>query len=164
MIYPVTMGIWDRLGTVINSYLHDFENETTKTFKRNTQSSFNKNFTGGDPDLDAAYEELDDFLGGKGENGDNKKENAGQAKGNFDRRKRTVPEELKSDFAELGLTPEAGAEECKEAYKKLLKIHHPDRHAKHEGNLKKATDKTKRVNVAYERLMRWFKTNTHPAP
>ena len=47
------MGIWERLGNVIKSYVSDGEG---KTFKRDTP--------GADPDLKAAYEELDDFLRG----------------------------------------------------------------------------------------------------
>jgi hypothetical protein len=45
------MSIWNRLGTIINSHFNDFERETSGRF--NSRS-------GGDPDLDAAYEELND--------------------------------------------------------------------------------------------------------
>jgi DnaJ-domain-containing protein 1 len=121
----------DRLGTVLKSYLH-----TSKAPKN-------------DPDLDAAYEELDDFL--KRLNSKTKTEETPPKK------KPSVPKEIQQDFEELGLSPDAGADECKEAYKKLLKLHHPDRHAKHEANMKKATEKTARVNAAYERLVRWFR-------
>ena len=119
------MGIWERLGSVIKSYIND------DASKR-------------DPDLDAAYEELDDFLWGK---------NSGEKA-----RKQTkpVPEEIRKAFAELGLESDASPEECKEAYKKLLKAHHPDRHAKNQENMEKATDKTARLNTAYEKLEKWF--------
>ena len=143
------MGIWDRLGSVIKSYLND---EDKRTFSGgSTRRS-------GDPDLDAAYEELDDYLHGK--DGKDRAKASGDEKesgGNTAKKPRPVPEEIRRDFAELGLTPDATAEECKEAYKKLLKIHHPDRHAKHDGNMKKATEKSTRVNAAYERLMKWQK-------
>jgi curved DNA-binding protein CbpA len=62
---------------------------------------------------------------------------------------------LRGDFAELGLPFDASEEDCKQAYKKLLKIHHPDRHAGHEGNMKKATEKSARINAAYDRIQRW---------
>jgi DnaJ-domain-containing protein 1 len=65
------------------------------------------------------------------------------------------PEELRPDFAELGLPFGAGAEDCKTAYKRLLKLHHPDRHAGHEGNMKKATEKATRINAAYDRIEKW---------
>ena len=145
------MGIWDRLGTIIKSYV-TFEASEERTSRA---SDFKRH---GDPDLDAAYEELDDFLKG------NVKDKAGKApdtttgagaKTDKKEKKKPVPEHLRADFAELGLEPEATVEECKEAYKKLLKIHHPDRHAKHEENQKKATAKTVRVNEAYERIRKY---------
>jgi len=145
------MGIWDRLESVIKSYFNDGKLADGKETV----------FTGsgarrhGDPDFDAAYEELDDFL--KGNDSKEKSKVWGDEKDRAAERKRPVPEEIRRDFAELGLTPEATPEECKEAYKKLLKIHHPDRHANHEGNLKKATEKTARVNAAYDRLEAWFR-------
>ena len=136
------MGILDRLGNVLRSYV-SFDDERV----------FNKGSSrpGRDPDLDEAFEELDDFL--KGNDGKWKS----KADDNEKTARRPITEDIKKAFAELGLTPDAAAEECKEAYKKLLKIHHPDRHANHPGNMKKATEKTARVNDAYERLMEWFR-------
>jgi len=137
------MGIWDRLGSVIKSYITD---ESDKLFgDRSKRRS--------DPDLDAAYEELDGYLRGK----DSKERATSHEETEKQKKTRPVPEEIRQDFAELGLTPDATAEECKDAYKKLLKIHHPDRHANHEGNMNKATDKSARVNAAYDRLVVWFR-------
>jgi len=142
------MGIWDRLESLLKSYLND-----------GRETVFTRGGDGrhGDPDVDAAYEELDDFL--KGNDGKDKEKSKiwDDEKEKPKEKKRPVTEEIRRDFAELGLTPEASAEECKEAYKKLLKIHHPDRHANHEGNLKKATEKTARVNASYDRLEVWFR-------
>ena len=152
--YTSSMGIWDRLESVIKSYINDHEDPKVFTKHRSQ---------GHDPDLDAAYEELDDFLNGK----DARKSETGEdttggssrntAENDTAGRRRRVPEELREDFAELGLTPEATAEECKEAYKRLLKLHHPDRHAGHERNMEKATEKSARLNAAYDRLVKWFK-------
>ena len=140
------MGIWDRLESVIKSYLND--GKDTVYTKSGAKGQ-------GDPDLNAAYEELDDFL--KGNDSKDKSKIWDDEKEKATEKKRPAPEEIRRDFAELGLTPEATAEECKEAYKKLLKIHHPDRHTNHEGNMKKATEKTARVNAAYDRLEAWFR-------
>ncbi|MDR2631686.1 MAG: J domain-containing protein [Spirochaetaceae bacterium] len=65
---------------------------------------------------------------------------------------------MRRDFEELGLSPGASAAECKAAYKQLLKKHHPDRHAGHPGNMKKATEKSARLNAAYDRIERWRRT------
>jgi DnaJ-class molecular chaperone len=137
------MGIWERLGNVIKSY---FTDESDKLFGNHSKWRT-------DPDLDAAYEELDGYLKGKDSGG--KTSNREEAE--KQKKPRPVPEEIRKDFAELGLTSDATAEECKDAYKKLLKIHHPDRHANHEGNMNKATDKSARVNAAYDRLVVWFR-------
>ena len=144
------MGIWDRLENVIKSHI----NYRDADLFGGTSSKTKNSGSSRDPDLDAAYEELDDFLGG-GNSNDNKWNAAFKQQENPT--KKSMPEDIKEAFAELGLKPEASADDCKEAYKKLLKVHHPDRHAKHEGNLKKATAKTAKVNDAYERLMKWFK-------
>jgi len=148
------MGIFDRLGTVLKSYMNDMDNDISMKYG-------SKRGTGGDPDLDAAYDELNDYLG----KNDTADKSGGKASGfraenqEKEQKERAVPAELRSDFSELGLGPDATAEECKAAYKKLLKLHHPDRHAGHEGNMKKATEKTARINASYKRLERWFQLN-----
>jgi len=72
--------------------------------------------------------------------------------------KNALPEILRKDFAELGVAFGASADDCKVAYKKLLKIHHPDRHAGHPGNMKKATEKSARINAAYQKIEHWRET------
>ena len=135
------MGIWDRLGNVIKSYLND---EDIKIFGRNGGSS-----SAGDPDLDAAFNELNDYL-----NRD-KTTDTEKYSGHAESRGKVIPEELRPDFAELGVPFGTAADECKAAYKRLLKIHHPDRHAGHPENFKKATGKTARLNAAYDRIEKW---------
>ncbi|MDR2019410.1 MAG: J domain-containing protein [Treponema sp.] len=175
------MGLFDRVGAVIKSYLND---EDARVFKRSSQEP-----PYDDPDIQAAFEELNDFLGGK------KKSAAGgfskteyrrteytkggakysrteytrtewsRSKGG--RQSRTgaaetvnIPETLRGDFAELGVPFGAKPEVCKSAYKKLLKIHHPDRHAGHPGRMALATEKCARINAAYDRIERWRATGT----
>jgi DnaJ-class molecular chaperone len=134
------MGIFDRLGNVINSYLNDFGEETAGRLKSGRR-------TYSDPDLDAAYEELNDYLNRKEYSWRNTEtEKKPSAK------ERLPPEELRADFQCLGVPFGADAETCKAAYKKLLKIHHPDRHAGHEGNFKKATAKSAKINAAWDRI------------
>ena len=140
------MGIFNRLGSVINSYLNDFGEETAGRLKSNKSI---------DPDYNAAYEELNDFLNGKKESTyswkeEKKEETRSSSKEKF------PPEELRSDFQYLGLPLDADFETCKAVYKKLLKTHHPDRHAGHEGNYKKATEVTAKINAAYDRIERYY--------
>jgi hypothetical protein len=150
------MGIIDRLGNVIRSYLHD--EEEPRAFGGGGRESRRA----GDPDLWAAYEELDEFLkgparrdgSGVGQTGGNSTGGRVQA-GENGKAGNTPPELLRPDFAELRLPFGAGEEECRAAYKRLLKLHHPDRHAGHQANMDKATKKSARINAAYDRISAW---------
>jgi hypothetical protein len=143
------MGVFDRLADLFKSYLND------------DASIFGpgRNRGGYDPYLNEAYEELDEFLnGGDGRfrDGESRRDQgdwSGETTGGGPQR--GPPEELRPDYAELGVPFGAPAAECREAYKKLLKIHHPDRHANHQGNLKKATEKMTRINAAWDRIKTW---------
>jgi hypothetical protein len=188
------MGIFDRLGDVLKSYLHD---EDERIFGA-SPGGRGRAGTSGDPDVEAAFEELNDFLrgpredpppgsgkpgekpgrerswnggyGGSGEGG-----TAGNTAGGYDEKARSwearfrgsagaqgtpgpAPDSLRGDFAELGVPFGADGETCKGAYKKLLKRHHPDRHAGHPGNMQKATEKSARINSAYDRIEKWRTT------
>ena len=140
--YDSFMGIFDRLGGVLKSYL---AGEDGHVF-----GSRPKPDAQGDPDFQAAWEELDDFLGGRG-----KPEET--PSGDAENRAWSPSEELRRDFAELGVPFAAPIEECRAAWKKLLKLHHPDRHAGHPGNMKKATEKSARINAARERIEKAYR-------
>jgi DnaJ-domain-containing protein 1 len=159
------MGFFDRIETIIKSYLHDEDDHVFGHSAGKRRSSFQ------DPDIEAAFEELNDYLssgsGGKKTASQTGTHRGGYARydhaaagGNHNQAGKTagIPNALDKDFAELGLSPGASAEECKAAYKQLLKRHHPDRHAGHPGNMKKATEKSARLNAAYDRIERWRTT------
>jgi DnaJ-class molecular chaperone len=141
------MGILDRLGNVLRSYLSGEDGAASPRREGRGGAA------PGDRDYDEAYAELDDFLNGKegssGSNGEGrkKKEEAAGA----------VPPELRGDFEALGVPFGAGEAACKEAYKKLLKIHHPDRHAGHAENMRKATERSAGINAAWDRIEKWRK-------
>jgi DnaJ-domain-containing protein 1 len=161
------MGILDRLGNLLKSYL----DEEGRLFRGG------ETYRGPeDPDLGAAWEELEGFLrdgrgGQDGRRGDWSNPGSsrrGNSQGDWSgpgafRREETAPSgdypaAIRAAFAELGLEPGAPEEACKSAYKGLLKLHHPDRHGGHPGNMKKATEKTARLNAAYDKIERWRKT------
>lgn len=165
---------FDRLGDVIKNFLDDEDDRLFGQDRRATSS--------GDPDLDAAYDELDEFLktgknrpstGGTGSTAGSARTSAwadpreGGGADSWNTRFREqakgggmgkTSEVLRGDFAELGVPFGSSAEVCKAAYKKLLKLHHPDRHAGHPGNMKKATEKSARINAAYQRIEQWRET------
>ncbi|MDR1248701.1 MAG: J domain-containing protein [Treponema sp.] len=144
------MGIFDRLSDVIRSYLNDVSLESSGRPSPGSRRS--------DPDLEAAYDELNDFLGGGKRRFDPRGASPEEKGAGKDGGRAAPPEILRGDFAELDLEFGASPELCKTAYKKLLKLHHPDRHAGHEGNMKKATAKSARINAAYDRIERWRET------
>lgn len=148
------MGIFNRLENVIRSY---FVDDDDWSFRGDNQDS--GAWRSSDPDLDTAFEELNDYLHRDGRDAGAffGKKTGPEDSGAFGQSGRTgdVPGSLRPDFAELGVPFGASAEECKAAYKRLLKVHHPDRHAGHAGNFKKATEKSARINAAYDRIEKW---------
>jgi curved DNA-binding protein CbpA len=154
------VGIFERLEDLVKSYLNGGDDPFPKSPGGRRS---------GDPDLNSAYEELDEFLnagknsGARGPSGNfsagnDRTTGNGSAGSRNAAGRNAAPEELRGDFAELGVPFGAPAGECKAAYKQLLKRHHPDRHAGHESNMRKATEKSARVNAAFDRIERWRAT------
>jgi DnaJ-domain-containing protein 1 len=148
------MSIMERLGDLLRSYLNFDDVET-----------YDEVHAHGDPDLDDAWAELNEFMGGASSAWTDQTrdwENPYRSRTGNSRDFRSAtgnrggpPENLRADFAELGVAFGADEETCKAAYKKLLKIHHPDRHSGNEDEMKKATAKSVRINAAYENICRW---------
>jgi DnaJ-class molecular chaperone len=142
------VGIFDRLGGVLRGYLNDdHDRHGGKGARFST-----------DRDFAEAFEELEEFLSGKGAPGSGRNAADWSNVHAAPKRKPAIPETLRLDFAELGVEFGADAEKCKSAHKRLLLIHHPDHHASHEGNMKKATEKSAKINAAYERICEWRET------
>ncbi|MDR0644452.1 MAG: J domain-containing protein [Treponema sp.] len=144
------MGIFDRLGDVIKSYLNE------DIGPREESRSYRKNFI--DPDILEAQAEVEEFL----RSGRNERKTYAKTEretpGTRAKEEKSAPEALRADFAELELPFGASSEECKTAYKRLLKIHHPDRHIGNPENIRKATEKSVRINTAFARVEKWRRT------
>jgi hypothetical protein len=159
----------DRLGDLLKSYLN-FDDGG------NAGAGQGRFYGYEDADLNEAYDELDEFLNRGGSSAWTGKTGAQtgdwedpyrsaasgndrgfhSATGHTERRSSKLPpESLRADFEELGVPFGADEETCKAAHKKLLKTHHPDRHAGHEGNTNKANAKSARINAAYDNIRRW---------
>ena len=69
-----------------------------------------------------------------------------------------VPSALAEDFLVLGLRPGESEEECKSAWKRLLKTHHPDRHQGSEDEKRMAERATINITRSYRRISHWFAT------
>jgi DnaJ domain len=61
-----------------------------------------------------------------------------------------------SDYELFGLAPGSSADELKRAYRDLVKIWHPDRFGGNPQRQRKAQEKLKQVNLAYERLQSYL--------
>ena len=70
-----------------------------------------------------------------------------------------IPLQLSQDFKKLGLKNTATFEECKTAYKSLLKKYHPDIHIKNKDDYEKATKITASISESFNRIENWFLKN-----
>jgi DnaJ-domain-containing protein 1 len=71
------------------------------------------------------------------------------------RRAERIPEKIDRCIEELGLKPGASKEEVNEAYRDLASVWHPDRFANNLRLQKKAEERLKEINAAYE-YIRFF--------
>jgi formylglycine-generating enzyme required for sulfatase activity len=71
---------------------------------------------------------------------------------------------LEESYRVLGLKPGASMEEARRSYYRLVKFFHPDRHQASPGLLRKATEETKKLNLAYERVCRILEVAARSAP
>ena len=58
----------------------------------------------------------------------------------------------------------AGLKDINERWRKLSRIHHPDRHARNPKNYQIALERQKQLNNARDILKKWFETNPHVTP
>jgi hypothetical protein len=71
---------------------------------------------------------------------------------------------LEESYRALGLKPGATLQEARRSYYELVKFFHPDRHQASAGLLRKATEETKKLNLAYERICQVFSAGRRSVP
>ncbi len=123
--------LFDRLGNLLRSVFQDSE------------TGYGQNIKSGDPDLDEAWQELDDFL----KHGKN-----AAAPGVKYSAPNLPPKELKEDYATLNVPFGASFGDVKKSYKKLLSQYHPDKHSGSEEKTKMATEITQNINRSFLRI------------
>jgi DnaJ-domain-containing protein 1 len=160
------MGIdsfFDKLGDTIKSFVDELDGAKSESGSPNSRK---RSF--GDPDMDAAWDELNDFLNedapsssrGSGQQaGPDTGASFGAAAGNFTRQG-GIPDELKQDYANLGVPFGSSFEKVKASYKKMLMQYHPDRNSDNPEKLRIATEITQKINISYQRLEKWNETKT----
>jgi hypothetical protein len=144
---PTVDVFFDRLGRVLRSIFSEDEDRI------HDDPSSRRGFV--DPDMDEAYEELDEFLktGKNTEHGDRQRQHSYSRSTGSNSGKRQGEElDLMKDYKTLEVPFGAPFEEVKKSYKRLLRQYHPDKHAHDPEKLKTATEITQRINVAFAHI------------
>ena len=122
--------IFDRLGNLLKSVFQEGDRETADS------DSF------GDPDMQQAWAELDDFM--------NQEPPKGRENTSFGTPETgTLPAEIREAYEVLGVSTAANNAEIGKGYKSMLLKHHPDRFATDPKKMAEATERTKRINNAF---------------
>ena len=145
--------LFDRLGDLLRTVLGSEGSAATDRTSRSTRRGRPSHID--DPDLAAAWDELDSFLESEGDaaggptgdprHGDSAHRTQGAAAAD-DR------EHLRRDYATLEVAFEAPMSDVKRAYKRLMQAHHPDRFARDPRRQAAATRTAARINAAYSRI------------
>lgn len=109
-----------------------------------------------DPDEQAAWEELNDYLN---------EDDSGSSSSSYNRHSYSYSDSttggmdstLKQDFKNLGVDVGAPYEVVKKSYKNLLRQYHPDKYANDPGKIKFATEYTTRINASFLRIKKYYK-------
>jgi len=161
--------LFDRFGDLLKSWVRP-DDAAERPFSDPHRGGNDKR--SGDPFLDDAMDELNAFLDDDREAQERLRQER-EARARAEERARAdnsrpgasyrtsgPPPKLLEAYKTLGLAYGARFEDAKAAYKNLLKEHHPDRHGSTPENLKKATEKSARINNAWRIVETWHETGT----
>jgi hypothetical protein len=101
-----------------------------------------------DPDVQEAWEELDQFMGGGRRTSEGPRHEGYSAPPP----RRPADESLRRDYANLEVPFGADIETVRASYKKLMLKYHPDKHAGDPERQRVALEITKKVNESFERI------------
>ena len=71
-----------------------------------------------------------------------------------------VPAELHRDFLTLGLEAGSSEAECKKAWKRLLMVHHPDKHSNEPAEQARGAQLSANITDAWRRISHWYATGS----
>lgn len=172
-------SMFDRLGEYLKDYINDDEqgifsspeeekhNENTNNFYQENKSqseenvdtkTSNKEFKFDTSKQQSEYNKTENkqkHTYKKTEHSKSKPKNTNQTSG----KRYYVPFELYDDFKTLCLMPGTNLDECKIAYKSLLKKFHPDKFANEPEKQKEATEITSSITSAFTRIKTWYEEN-----
>lgn len=162
--------IFDRFERMFKSWVSGASDEVDEAF-----GEAGSRRSSGDPDLDAAMDELDDYLDAgrtatEARERDRKRrereEAARRASGASSARSSRPgaasasgpPAALIQAYRSLGLAYGTPFPQVKAAYKRLLMQNHPDRNSATPEQLKRSTEISAQLNAAYQRIETWNST------
>ena len=103
-----------------------------------------------DKDFSEAWDELNDFLSSPiGSSHGRTRYNS------HDYHRPATPEILRPDYINMGVPFGSDFEIIKKAYKKLIRKHHPDINSKNQESMHRATEKSKNLNISFQRIKAW---------
>jgi DnaJ-domain-containing protein 1 len=107
-----------------------------------------------DPDLRAAWEELEDYMrgGSGGSSGRPGATGPGASGGRHARPEPPVDESLRKDFANLEVPFGSDIDTVRKSYKALVLRYHPDKFAGDPEKQRVALEITKKINQSFERI------------
>ena len=134
-------GFIDRLAEFLKSLFGDEGGPTRGRGSESAGTRFR------DPDLQDAWEELDDYMRAGAAT-----ESEGRTRRQSARPRRPVDESLRQDYANLEVPFGADMDTVRKSYKKLVLKYHPDRHAGNPEKQRAALEITKKINQSFERI------------
>lgn len=143
-------ALFDRLTTLLKSlFASDTRQHTADYDARYHSTSY-------DPFFNEAWEELDAFLRNDREKQEQFRQKHEEEQRSWANNREFSTNEIDDALRVLGLTRKASFAEVKQAYKRLLKEHHPDRFAADPVAQKKATEVCAIYNQAYAILEKYY--------
>ncbi len=147
--------LFERFERLVRSYLR-FGAPSDEWFEQHQE----------DTDYQEAWEELDEFLRTGSSTGASAGSSSSRSSGGRSGQRqgpggftgtahRMPPEELRKDYALFGVAFGAPFPEVRNAYRKLMRTHHPDLHAGNQATQDEATQKSQELNTAYQRIKAW---------
>lgn len=162
------MDFIDRIAEFLRDLLGgDSSGETAASTGHSSRSG--RRFV--DPDVETAWEELDEYLGKASSreraSSQGRAEGRGQGRAEGSRRggasSHRPLESLRQDYANLEVPFGADIETVRRSYKKLMLRYHPDKHGGSSEKLRVATEITKRINESFERIRAFLEDGTGAA-
>ena len=140
--------LFERFHRLVRSYLR-FGAPADEWFEQHTE----------DKDYREAWDELDEFLRRETSSGTSSGSAAGSNRSGRAHTaatsRRLPPEELRQDYELFEVEFGASFQEVRSAYRRLMRIHHPDLHAGNTAKQNEATNKSQQLNIAYQRIKAW---------